>query len=80
MIHTVDMGSILGQEGPWEEGIETHSSIPARKTPSAEELQYMGLQRAEHDWMYTHTHTHTHSQRIDIRQLHQNSSELFWKN
>ena len=42
----------LGGENPLEEGMETHSSIPARKTPWTEEpggLQPMGSQRGRHD-------------------------------
>ena len=43
-----DLGSILGQEEPLEEGMETHSSILAWRIPWTEEpggLQSMGLQR-----------------------------------
>ena len=42
----------LGQEDPLEEGVVTHSSIPAWRNPWAEEpdgLQLMGLQRVRHD-------------------------------
>ena len=42
----------LGWEGPLEKEMATHSSIPARKIPWAEEpgrLQSMGLQRVRHD-------------------------------
>ena len=38
---------------PLEEEMATHSSIPAWEIPWTEEpggLQYMGSQRAEHDW------------------------------
>ena len=38
----------LGQEDPLDEGMETHSSILAWRTPWTEEpgqLQFMGLQR-----------------------------------
>ena len=42
----------LGGENPLEEGMGTHSSIPARKIPWTEEpggLQSMGSQRVRHD-------------------------------
>ena len=42
----------LGWEDPLEEGMATHSSIPAWRIPWTEEpggLQYMELQRARHD-------------------------------
>ena len=42
----------LGQEGPLEEGMATHSNILAWKIPWLEEpgrLQSMGLQRVRHD-------------------------------
>ena len=42
----------LGQEDPLEEGMETHSSIPAWRIPWAEEpggLQSIGLPRVRHD-------------------------------
>jgi len=42
----------LGQEGPLEKGMATHSSILAWRIPRTEEpgrLQSMGLQRAGHD-------------------------------
>ena len=44
--------SSLGQEGPLEEGIAVHSSIPAGKIPWTEEPgrpQSMGSQRVGHD-------------------------------
>ena len=51
---TADEGDILslGQEGPLEEGMATHSSILAWRVPWTEEpggLQSMGLQRVGHD-------------------------------
>ena len=42
----------LGQEDPLEEGMATHSSIFAWRTPQTEEtgrLQSMGLQKIRHD-------------------------------
>ena len=42
----------LGQEDPLEEGMATHSSIPAWKIPWTEEpdgLQSMGSQRVRHN-------------------------------
>ena len=42
----------LGQEGPLEEGMATHSSVLAWRIPWTEEpgrLQDMGLQRVRHD-------------------------------
>ena len=42
-----DLGLILGQKDPLEEGMATHSSILAREIPSTEEpggLQCMGSQ------------------------------------
>ena len=42
----------LGQEGPLEEGMATHSSILAGRTPRTEEPgkpQSMGSQRVRHD-------------------------------
>ena len=41
----------LGQEDPLEEGLATHSSIPARRIPRTEEpggLQSTGLRRVGH--------------------------------
>ena len=49
----------LGQEDPLEEGMTTHSSMLAWRTPWTEEsggLQCMGLQRVEHNWA-TNTQT-----------------------
>ena len=46
------MGSTLGQEGPLEKEMATHSCILAWKVPWTEEpgrLQSMGLQRVGHD-------------------------------
>ena len=43
-----DMGLILGQEDPLEEGMATHSSILALRIPWKEEpgrLQFIGSQR-----------------------------------
>ena len=43
----------LGQEGPLEKGMETHSSILAWKIPWTEKpggLQFIGSQRVRHDW------------------------------
>ena len=43
----------LGWEDPLEEGMATHSSTVAWRTPQTEEpggLQYIGLQRVGHDW------------------------------
>ena len=42
----------LGQEDPLEEGMATHSSIPAWRIPWTEEpggLQSIGSQRVRHD-------------------------------
>jgi len=42
----------LGRDNPLEEGMTTHSSIPAWRIPWTEEpggLQSMGLQRVGHD-------------------------------
>ena len=47
-----ETGSILGQEGPLEEGMATHSSILAWRIPWTEEpgrLHSIGLQRVRHD-------------------------------
>ena len=47
-----DVGSILGQEYPLEEGMATHSSILARKIPLTEEpgiVQSIRSQRVEND-------------------------------
>ena len=48
---TKDAGSTLGQEDPPEEGMATHSSIFAWRTPWTEEpggLHSMGSQRVGH--------------------------------
>ena len=60
----------LNWEDPLEEGMATHSSILAWKTPWTEEpggLQSMGSQSqtqlkrlSRHAHTHTHTHTHTH--------------------
>ena len=50
----------LGQEGPLEEEMATHSSILSWRIPWTEEpgrLQSMGLQRVGHDRATEHTHT-----------------------
>ena len=42
----------LGREDPLEEGMATHSSIPAWRIPWIEEpgwLQFMGSQKVRHD-------------------------------
>ena len=47
-----DPGSILGREDPLEKGMETHSSILARRIPWTEEpggLRSMELRRVGHD-------------------------------
>ena len=49
---------ILGQEDPLEEGMATHPSILAWRTPWTEEpgrLQSVGLQRVRHDRATKHT-------------------------
>ena len=48
-----DVGSIPGQEDPLEEGMATHSSIPAWKIPWTEEpgrIQSIGSHRVGHDF------------------------------
>ena len=43
----------LGREGPLEEGMAAHSSIPAWSTPWTGELgwlQFIGSQWVRHDW------------------------------
>ena len=48
----------LGWEDPLEEGMTTHSSIFAWKSPWIEEpgrLQSFGLQRLGHDWATKHS-------------------------
>ena len=48
-----DEGSIPGQEYPLEEGMATHSSIPAWKIPWTEEpgrIQSIGSHRVGHDF------------------------------
>ena len=47
-----DAGSIPGQEDPMEDGMATHSSIPAWRIPWTEEpggLQSIGSHRVGHD-------------------------------
>ena len=69
-----DVGSTLGQEGPLEEGLATHSSILAWRVSWTEEpgrLWAIGSQRVGHDRSnlalaihtdtHTHKHTHTHT-------------------
>ena len=50
----------LGQEGPLEKGMATHSSILAWRIPFTEEpsgLQSIESQRVKHDWAdLAHTH------------------------
>ena len=56
-----DQGSIPGSEDPLE-GMATHSSILAWRSPWTEEpsrLQSMDSQRIGHDRACTHTYTHT---------------------
>ena len=50
--NAAEPGSIPSQEEPLEEGMATHSSIPAWRIPWTEEpggLQSMGSQRVRHD-------------------------------
>ena len=50
--HVEDMGSVLSQEDPLEEGMATDSSVLAWEIPWTEEpggLRSMGLQRVRHD-------------------------------
>ena len=52
--------SSLGQEGPLQEEMVTHSSILVWKIPLTEEpggLQSMGFQRVRHDLVTEHTQT-----------------------
>ena len=47
-----DLGSVPGSGGPLEEGMASHSRIPAWRIPWTEEpgrLQSMGSQRVAHD-------------------------------
>ena len=47
-----EMGSIPGSERSLEEGMATHSSIPAWRIPWTEKsgrIQFMGLQRVGHN-------------------------------
>ena len=49
----------LGQEDPLENGMTIHSSTLAWRNPWTEEpgrLQFMGLQRVEHNWATGHAH------------------------
>ena len=57
----------LGWEDPLVEGMATHSSILAWRTPWTEEpggLQSLGSQRVGHDGV-ADTHTHTHLLKTD---------------
>ena len=52
-----DLSSILGWEGPLEEGMATHSNILAWRIPWTEEpgrLQSMGSHRVGQDWVIKH--------------------------
>ena len=54
---TQEMRFPLGGEGPLQEGMATHSSIPAWEIPRTEEpggLQFKGLQRAGHNGTHEH--------------------------
>ena len=56
----------LGREDPLEEGMATHSSILAWRSPWTEEpggLQSIGLQRVRRDWETEHAHIRTQTQR-----------------
>ena len=58
-----DVGLIPGSGRSLEKGMATHSSILGWKIPQREEpggLQFMGLQRVQHDWVTECTHTCTH--------------------
>ena len=70
----------LGWDDPLEEGMETHSSILAWRTPWTEEpgrLQSMGLQRIGYNWATEHTHTHTHTHTSGEKEsLRKNQKEL----
>ena len=67
----------LRREDPLEEGMATHSSILAWRTPWTEEpggLQSLGLQRVGHDWSNTAQHSTAKKMRRS-RQQHTNRSD-----
>ena len=55
----------LGQEGPLEEGVATHSSILAWRIATDREAWWAIIHRVTKDTTeagaHTHTHTHTHT-------------------
>ena len=53
-----DLGSTPGLGRSPGEGNGTYSSILAGEIPWNGSLQFMGLQRIEHDWVTKHTHTY----------------------
>ena len=58
----------LGRENPLEKGMAMHFDILAWRIPQTEkphELQSMGLQRVEKDWV-SHTHRHIHIYTQDL--------------
>ena len=62
----------LGQEGPLEKGIATHSSILAWRIPRTEEpgrLQSMGSQRVRHYWATNTYQSHYFCSFIDHSSL-----------
>ena len=67
---TRDRVRSMGGEDPLEEGMATHSSILAWKTPCTEEPgrpQSRGSHRVRHDRVHTHAHTDTHSHQQSTR-------------
>ena len=67
-----DMGSIPGLEDPLEEGMATHSSILAWRTPWTEEpgrLQSTGLKKSRTQLMWLSTHTHMIQDNLISRSL-----------
>ena len=59
----------LDGEDPLEKGMATHSSILAWRIPWTEEpgrLQFVGLQRVEHDWI---ANTSLQSEEIDVKTI-----------
>ena len=70
----------MDQEDPVEESMATQSSILAWIIPWTEEpgrLQFVGLQRARHNWATEHTHTGTQHTHTQTHTIHTHNTHTF---
>ena len=72
----------LAWEDPLEEGMATHCSIPAWRTPQTEEpgkLQSIGSQRVRQDWSnLAHMHKHSHHGSFQFTNIPSTTLQNHW--